>query len=102
MEANRLSYFEYITFIISLNKNIRCLYVSRSIVNKLAVHRFFVRRIAFCTNRFLLLLAGSFTACRGFPHLSFITFTSPNTYDISFQRNVLLILVNQVAELITL
>jgi hypothetical protein len=63
---------------------------------------FFLRRIAFCTNCFLLLLAGSFMICRGFPHVSFITFTSQNTYDISFQRNVLLILVNQVAELITL
>jgi hypothetical protein len=57
MEANRLSYFEYITFIISLNKNIGCLYVSRSIVNKLSVHRIFVRRIALCMNRLLLLLA---------------------------------------------
>jgi len=36
MKANRLSYFEYITFIISLNKYISCLYtyVSRSVVNK--------------------------------------------------------------------
>jgi len=69
MEANSLSYFEYITFIISLNKNIRCLYVRRSIVNKLSLHRFFVRRIAFCKNRFLLLLASSFTICLGFPHV---------------------------------
>jgi len=53
-------------------------------------------------NRFLLLLADSFTTCRGFPHVSFITFTSQNTYDISLQRNVLLILVNQVADLVTL
>jgi len=52
MEANRLSYFEYITFIISLNKNMSCLYVSRSIVNKLSVHRFFVRRIAFLHESF--------------------------------------------------
>ena len=56
MEANRLIYFKYITFIISLNKNIRCLYVSRSIVNKLSVHRFFWRRIDFVRIVFLYFL----------------------------------------------
>jgi len=42
IEASRLLYFEYITFIISLTKNIRCLYFSRSMVNKLSVYRFFL------------------------------------------------------------
>jgi hypothetical protein len=52
----------------------------------------FMRIVFFC-------FSGRFTTFLGFPHVSIITFTSPNTYDISFQWTVW-ILVNHVAQLI--